>query len=284
MIDAVAADSSLAPVVITATREPEVIGRSTADIVVIDADDDPQHERGLGRGPDPPRRRHAARPQRRARARARASSSAAPNTNSTVVLVDGVRVGSATLGQAEFEAFSLAQIERIEVLRGPASSLYGADAVGGVVQIFTRRGEGAPRANAAAEVGGYHSFRGDAGASGAVGPWDYALSLGHEESRGVSAIAPGDQFGQFNPDADGFKRDSGTLRLGFTPAPGHRIGVHLLETRLNAQYDAPSRPSSTTPRPTFAIGWSRGSPRSTTAASRPARGRRRSRPRARSTT
>jgi vitamin B12 transporter len=83
------------------------------------------------------------------------------------------------------------------------------------------------------------------------GPWDYALSLGHEESRGVSAIAPGDQFGQFNPDRDGFKRDSGTVRLGFTPAPGHRIGVHLLETRLNAQYDATEPPFFDDPSPDF---------------------------------
>ena len=70
------------------------------------------------------------------------------------------------------------------------------------------------------------------------GPWDYALSLGRDQSRGVSAIAPGDLFGSFNPDRDGFKRDSGTLRLGFTPAPGHRIGVHLLQTRLDSQFDS----------------------------------------------
>ncbi|MDP0978136.1 TonB-dependent receptor, partial [Klebsiella pneumoniae] len=63
-------------------------------------------------------------------------------TSSTIVLVDGVRVGSATLGQAEFESMSLANIDRIEVLRGPASSLYGADGVGGVIQIFTKRGKG----------------------------------------------------------------------------------------------------------------------------------------------
>jgi len=252
MIDAVAvaADNSLAPVVITATREPEVIGRSTADIVVIDAD---TIRRTNADSVEDLIRRVAGIQVVRNGGPGQSSGFfiRGASTNSTVVLVDGVRVGSSTLGQAEFEAFSLAQIDRIEVLRGPASSLYGADAVGGVVQIFTRRGEGAPRANAAAEVGGYHSFRGDAGASGAVGPWDYAISLGHEESRGVSAIAPGDQFGQFNPDADGFKRDSGTVRLGFTPAPGHRIGAHILETRLNAQYDGTEPPSYDDPSPDF---------------------------------
>ena len=249
-IDAVAADNTLAPVVITSTREPEAIGRSTADIVVIDAD--AIRSTGADSVEDLIRRIAGIQVVRNG---GPGQSSGffirGANTNSTVVLVDGVRVGSATLGQAEFEAFSLAQIERIEVLRGPASSLYGADAVGGVVQIFTRRGDGAPRGNAAAEVVGYHSWRGDAGASGAVGPWDYALSLGHEESRGVSAIAPGDQFGQFNADADGFKRDSGTLRLGFTPAPGHRIGVHVLETRLKAQYDGTEPPFFDDPSPDF---------------------------------
>jgi len=248
--DAGAADSSLAPVVITATREPEAIGRSTADIVVIDT----ETIRNIRADSVEDLIRRVAGIQVVRNGGPGQSSGffiRGSSTNSTVVLVDGVRVGSATLGQAEFEAFSLAQIERIEVLRGPASSLYGADAVGGVVQIFTRRGEGAPRWSAAAEVGGYRSFRSDVAASGGTGAWDYALSLGREQSDGVSALAPGDQFGQFNPDRDGFKRDSGSLRLGFTPAPGHRIGVHLLETRLNAQYDATEPPFFDDPSPDF---------------------------------
>ena len=66
------------------------------------------------------------------------------STNGTVVLIDGVVVGSASLGQASFDALTLDQIDHIEVLRGPASSLYGANAVGGVIQIFTRRGDGPP--------------------------------------------------------------------------------------------------------------------------------------------
>ena len=246
---------------------------------------DPQHERGLGRGPDPPRRRHPGRPQRRAgpelgllHPRREHEQHGRPR-----------RRRSRRLGDARPGRVRGVQPGADRAHRGPART--------GVEPVRCRRRRRrrpdlhAPRRRRAArgtrpaEVGGYHSWRGDAGASGAVGPWDYALSLGHEESRGVSAIAPGDQFGQFNPDRDGFKRDSGTLRLGFTPAPGHRIGVHLLETRLNAQYDAHrAAASSTIPRPTSAIAWSRASPRSTTAASRPARGRRRSRPRARSTT
>ena len=138
-IDAAAADDSLAPVVITATREPQAVGRSTADIVVIDAD---AIRRTNADSVEDLIRRVAGIQVVRNGGPGQSSGFfiRGASTNSTVVLVDGVRVGSATLGQAEFEAFSLAQVERIEVLRGPASSLYGADAVGGVVQIFTRRG------------------------------------------------------------------------------------------------------------------------------------------------
>jgi vitamin B12 transporter len=154
------------------------------------------------------------------------------------VLIDGVRVGSATLGQVEFESLGLSQIERIEVLRGPGSSLYGADAVGGVVQIFTRRGEGEPRVTAHAAIGGYHSYELQTGVSGAQGGFDYAASLGRESSRGVSALKPGDQFGNYNPDDDGFKRDTAQAKLGFTPVTGHRVGLNVVSSRLNAQYDA----------------------------------------------
>ena len=229
----------LAPVVITATREPR--------------GDRPQHAptsssstptRSAARAPTRSRTCCAASPACRSsatagRARARASSSAAPARTARVVLVDGVRVGSATLGQAEFEAFSLAQIDRIEVLRGPASSLYGADAVGGVIQIFTRRGEGAPRGDRGGRgrrlplVPRRRSARAARSAPGTT-----RVSLGHEESAASRRSRPAISSASFNPDADGFKRDSGTLRLGLTPAPGHRHRrAACSRRRLNAQYD-----------------------------------------------
>jgi len=64
------------------------------------------------------------------------------NSAHTLVLVDGVRINTGDLGLAMIQDLPLAQIERIEIVRGPQSSLYGADAIGGVIQIFTRRNAG----------------------------------------------------------------------------------------------------------------------------------------------
>ena len=227
----------LGPIVVIGSREPQPLDRVTADIVVIDA------ERIRASSAD------SIEDLLRREAGVQLSRTGGPGQSASVfirgagaansvVLIDGVRIGSATLSQVEFESLGLSQIERIEVLRGPGSSLYGADAVGGVVQIFTKRGEGDPRVTARAAVGGYHSYDLQTGVSGAQGGFDYAASLGRESSRGVSALRPGDQFGNFNPDDDGFKRDTAQAKLGFTPATGHRVGVSLISSRLNAQFDA----------------------------------------------
>ncbi|MEO8525277.1 MAG: TonB-dependent receptor plug domain-containing protein, partial [Caldimonas sp.] len=200
-----AAQSLLDPVVVTATREPQPLSRSSADIVVIDA----ETIRNTTADSVEDLLRRAAGIQL-ARNGGPGQSSGyfvrGTGTNGTLVLVDGVRVGSATLGQIDLESLSPAQIDRIEVLRGPASSLYGADGVGGVVQIFTRRGDGSPRVSGGVAIGGYRSRHGDLGVSGAHGSFDYAASLGRDSSRGVSATRPGAQFGVFNPDDDGYSR------------------------------------------------------------------------------
>jgi len=156
----------------------------------------------------------------------------------TVVLVDGVRVGSATLGFAQLEALSLSQVERIEVLRGPASSLVGADAVGGVVQVFTRRTQSAPGFQAHAAAGGYGAREASLSAQGRWGALEISASGSRESSGGVSAVRPGDLWGTYNPDADGHSLRSAQWRLGWQAAPGHRLAVHGLRSRLNAQYDA----------------------------------------------
>ena len=231
------AQTQLAPIVVTASREPQPLDRVTADVVVIDA------ERIRASSADSIEdllRREAGVQVSRTGGPGQSASVfiRGAGASNTVVLIDGVRVGSATLGQVEFESISLSQIERIEVLRGPGSSLYGADAVGGVVQIFTKRGEGAPRFTANGAIGGYGARQGGAGISGAGGGFDYAASLARESNRGVSALKPGDQFGNFNPDDDGFRRDTGQFKLGFTPAAGHRVGLNVVASRLNAQYDA----------------------------------------------
>ncbi|MCY7314540.1 MAG: TonB-dependent receptor [Rubrivivax sp.] len=156
----------------------------------------------------------------------------------SVVLVDGVRVGSATLGYAAVEGLSLAALDRIEVLRGPGSSLYGADAVGGVVNLITRRGSSGLQGDARVAVGGYGAREASAGLRGADERLDFNFALAHEGNRGVSALRAGDAFGNHNPDRDGYRLNTLQAGAGIRPAAGHRIGLGLLQTRLNAQYDA----------------------------------------------
>src|SRR4029077_10631876 len=108
------------------------------------------------------------------------------NTQQTLVLVDGIRLTSSTTGATALEAIPLDQIERIEVLRGPASSLYGADAIGGVIQVFTRRGTEDFSANVAAGYGTYSTRTVTAGVSGSAGPLRLSVQGGAARSVGFN--------------------------------------------------------------------------------------------------
>jgi vitamin B12 transporter len=160
------------------------------------------------------------------------------SVSNTLVLIDGVRIGSATVGQTDLAAISLAQLERVEIMRGPGSSLYGADAIGGVVNIVTRRGDSDAALNAKLAVGNQRSAEGYVAASGRSGEFDYAVSLSGETSDGVSAIRPGDDFGQYNPDRDGFERGGVQLAAGYRLAPGQRVGIAYNASRLDSQFDS----------------------------------------------
>ncbi|OWQ90782.1 hypothetical protein CDN99_11450 [Roseateles aquatilis] len=231
------AQSRLDPVVVIGTREAQALSKSVADIVLIDSDT--LRDSGAGSVQDVLRRYAGVQftqnggPGQTAGYLLRGTS-----TSGTIVMVDGVRVGSASLGQAAFESMSLSTIDHIEVLRGPASGLYGADAVGGVIQIFTKKGQGPLNVTAGVAVGEYNSRLGDIGISGAQAGFDYAASLSRETSDGMTAIRADSGSSSFNPDRDGFARTVGTVRLGFTPAEGHRVGVSATQGRLNAQYDS----------------------------------------------
>ena len=142
-------------------------------------------------------------------------------------------------------------------MRGPGSSLYGADAIGGVVNIVTRRGEGAPYVSGNVAGGNYRSGEASVALSGSQSSYDYALSLSGETSDGVSAIRPGDEFGQYNPDDDGFSRAGCSWPAA---SPGRRASASAPATapagcaRSSTARSTRRRTSCPTPRRTFAAG------------------------------
>ncbi len=154
-------------------------------------------------------------------------------TRHTLVYVDGVRIDSQATGGATWESIPLALIDRIEVLRGSAAAIYGSDAIGGVVQIFTRQGAGAPKPFVGIGGGTYRTAQLEAGVSGGTDTIDYAVSGAHQRSNGFnSRIAP-----KANIDSDGYRQTSGTARVGFKPVAGQRIEATLLSSETNSQYD-----------------------------------------------
>ena len=106
------------------------------------------------------------------------------NANQVQVLVDGVRVKSPTTGQADLSDISPDLIERIEVIRGPQSTLYGADAIGGVVNIITKKGKGPFSATVEGGAGNYDSYTGRGLFGGTYSLLDYSGSISHLESNG----------------------------------------------------------------------------------------------------
>jgi vitamin B12 transporter len=156
------------------------------------------------------------------------------NSDHMVVLVDGVRIGSATSGTVSWEYLPVDQIERIEVVRGPRSSLYGADAIGGVVQIFTRRGQDALRANASAGYGTHNSREYSANVSGTSSGTHVSVAANRFETNGINAKK---ESVANEPDSDGYRNDSFSSRVGHRFGGGAEIEAHLLHAQGHSHYD-----------------------------------------------
>jgi len=166
-------------------------------------------------------------------------------SDQTVVLVDGVRIGSSTSGLASWQNLPVAQIDRIEIVRGPRSSLYGADAIGGVIHIFTRRDTAgfAPRVH----VGG-----------GSHGAHDYGIGLGGRQGRAwmgadyafkrtegfnscdVAQPTPfsgGCFISEPEPDLDGYLEHSLSVRGGIDINDAWQVSAHALRSEGENEYD-----------------------------------------------
>lgn len=156
-----------------------------------------------------------------------------------LLLVDGVRIGSATLGAASFEHLQPAVIEHIEIVRGPRSSLWGSEALGGVVHIFTRKGSGeTPRFSLDAGAGSYDTFEVTGGVSGGYRDFDYSAAVSWFDSRGIDARQPTSGFfGVDQPDHDGYDNIAVQFRGGYDFGDGGRLEAFMLRAEGVTGYD-----------------------------------------------
>ncbi len=159
----------------------------------------------------------------------------------SIVLVDGVRIGASTTGGATWSTIPLSQIDHIEIIYGPLSSLYGADAMGGVIQIFTKQGSGATAPSLSVGAGSYGRRQANAAISGGSSGQQavrYALNVGSDRSDEFSASTPKAGPYTYNSDKDGYSRQSASGSLSMNLAKGHDIGASFMHSKLKGQFDA----------------------------------------------
>jgi vitamin B12 transporter len=232
------ADPAIESVVVTATRTPQRADEVIPDTTVISSEE--VARAGAGSVADLLSRQRGIEIVRNGGPGASTSVFLrGANSNQVVVLIDGVRIGSSTTGAASWNAIPLSSIDHIEIVFGPLSSLYGADAIGGVVQIFTKKSEGLPAFSASLGAGSYGARQLDASVHGSTGgehSVSYALSSAHEDADGFSSTRPGSS--SYNKDDDGYARNSVNGRLALQLAPGHELGAQFLKSSLRAQYDS----------------------------------------------
>lgn len=157
-----------------------------------------------------------------------------------LVLVDGVKIGSATLGTSPFEHLPIGQIERIEVVRGPRSSLYGSEALGGVIQIFTRKGGGKLAPSFSVTGGSHETGEATVGLSGGGANSWFNLSASGTDTQGTNACSGIlNRAGCFvnEPDDDAYRSVSGSARAGMRFENGAEVDAHYLRTESESFFD-----------------------------------------------
>ncbi len=223
--------ATLAPVVVTATRTAVSLTEVLADVSIVDRD---QIERSgaasvsdvLARLPG------ITISQTGGPASTTGVFIRGAESRFTAVFVDGVRIDSQSTGGATWESIPLAQVERIEVLRGPAAAVYGSDAMAGVVQIFTRDGEPGFHPSIRVGIGSYNTREISTSLRGGEGNVTYALGLAEDKSDGFDAQPNGT-----NHDRDGYRNRSFSGRLGWKVQPGQKLELTVLDNDQKVGYD-----------------------------------------------
>lgn len=165
------------------------------------------------------------------------------NTGQTLVLIDGIRVNdpSGAAGDFNFALVAPGTVDRIEVLRGPQSALYGSDAMGGVINIITKKGGGPAQYSIRTEGGSYGTASTTASMSGSSGPWNYAVTGSGQHTNGFSSYGyriPAIEAKYPNLEKDGMDRIGGSARVGYDAGEGFRFDAGVMSTFTRGAYDA----------------------------------------------
>ncbi|GKW49936.1 TonB-dependent receptor domain-containing protein [Halomonas sp. NCCP-2165] len=231
------ATQTLNPLVVTATLAPRTADESLASVTVLD-------EATLRRQ-DPTRLTDLLRGQPGVDVTSNGSFGKTSSvyirgtsSNQSLLMIDGIRLRSATLGSAAWQFLDPRMFERAEIVRGPRGSLYGADAVGGVIQLFTPEGEaGAPTPRISLGGGSFDSQRYGASLSGAEGGTRYYVAASRFDTDGVPVVRGGDD--------KGYDNTSGLVRLSHTFDSGAELGMLALRGRGNTEFDSFGAPAET---------------------------------------
>jgi len=167
----------------------------------------------------------------------------------TLVLIDGIEANDPIDANRGFNFANLTadNIERIEVLRGPQSVLYGSDAMGGVINVITHRGSGDPHASFTLEGGSFSTYRGSVGISGGSNTVNYSFGASRTQSQGISAADV--RLG--NHEKDGYRNETFSGRIGVTPLPYFDIDFVARAMQGHAEIDNGGGAGQDDPNHTF---------------------------------
>ena len=228
------AEDAVAPVVVTATRQAVGVTELLSDVTVIDQAQIQRNGAGsiadlLARQPG-----------------MQIASNGGPgtvssfyirgaNSEQTKVLVDGLPINSIDASGSPLRFISLSDVERIEILRGPAATLYGADALGGVIQIFTKRGQKGVKAEGFVGLGTNDTVKSSVRLSGGNELWRFSLQSSHDASDGFSVMRGASLR---DADRDGYRNTGTAASLSFLPADGHEVGLSYRRNKGKVELDS----------------------------------------------
>ena len=225
--------ATLQPVQVTATRLSQTVDEALASVTVIDREEierlQPRQFTDLVEGRAGVSVSSAGPFGKQSSVRLRGTES-----DHHLMLIDGVRMGSATTGGASWQFLPPEEIDRVEIVRGPRTSIYGSDAIGGVTQVFSRAGrEGPPRVNAFLGAGSFSTWEAGLGVAGGTGRTDYSLSVSMYDTEGINVQ---DDMGDDDP--DGYDNTSLAGKVAHRLDNGIELFGNVLYSEGESEFDS----------------------------------------------